>query len=94
MYIKKRLISIISSALVVSLLFTGCGSSFKQSVFSKGVLTKEQGSYNEAGKNPEDLNVESIMNELTSDEYLSRVVGTNENTKSAEFIKNYYGNYK
>ena len=30
------------------------------------------------------------MNELTSDEYLSRVVGTNENTKSAEFIKNYY----
>ena len=64
--------------------------SFKQSVFSKGVLTKEQGSYNEAGKNPEDLNVESIMNELTSDEYLSRVVGTNENTKSAEFIKNYY----
>ena len=90
MYIKKRLISIISSALVVSLLFTGCGSSFKQSVFSKGVLTKEQGSYNEAGKNPEDLNVESIMNELTSDEYLSRVVGTNENTKSAEFIKNYY----
>lgn len=90
MYIKKRLISIISSALVVSLLFTGCGSSFKQSVFSKGVLTKEQGSYNEAGKNPEDLNVESIINELTSDEYLSRVVGTNENTKSAEFIKNYY----
>ena len=90
MYTKKRLISIISSALVVSLLFTGCGSSFKQSVFSKGILTEEQGSYNEAGKNPEDLNIESIMNELTSDEYLSRVVGTDENTKSAEFIKNYY----
>ena len=30
------------------------------------------------------------MSELTSDEYLSRVVGTDENTKSEEFIKNYF----
>lgn len=30
------------------------------------------------------------MNELTSEEYLSRLVGTDANTKSAQFIQNYY----
>ena len=90
MNIKNKLISIVSSVLVLNLLFTGCSSSLDKDVSSKGIVTYEESLNTEAGKNPEQLDVKSIMSELTSDEYLSRVVGTDENTKSAEFIKNYF----
>ena len=90
MNIKNKLISIISSILVLNLLFTGCSSSLDKDVSSKDIVTYEESLNIEAGKNPEKLDVESIMSELTSDEYLSRVVGTDENTKSEEFIKNYF----
>ena len=90
MYLGKRLISLISSVLIASLIFTGCGSNLSQSVLSKGILTKEQKIYEEPGSNAEELNIEAIMNELTSEEYLSRLVGTDANTKSAQFIQNYY----
>ena len=87
MYLGKRLISLISSVLIASLIFTGCGSNLSQSVLSKGILTKEQKIYEEPGSNAEELNIEAIMNELTSEEYLSRLVGTDANTKSAQFIQ-------
>ena len=90
MNIKNKLISIIPSILVLNLLFTGCSSTLDKDVSSKDIVTYEESLTIEAGKNPEKLDVESIMSELTSDEYLSRVVGTDENTKSAEFIKNYF----
>ena len=90
MNIKNKLISIISSILVLNLLFTGCSSILDKNVSSKGIVNYEEGLTNEASKNPENLDVESIMKELTSAEYLSRVVGTDENTKSEEFIKNYF----
>ena len=90
MNIKNKLISIISSILALNLLFTGCSSSLDKDVSSKDIVTYEESLNTEAGKNPEQLDVKSIMSELTSDEYLSRVVGTDENTKSAEFIKNYF----
>ncbi|MBS6184817.1 MAG: M28 family peptidase [Clostridium celatum] len=90
MNIKNKLISIISSILVLNLIFTGCSSTLDKDVSSKNIVTYEESLNIEAGKNPEKLDVESIMNELTSDEYLSRVVGTDENTKSEEFIKNYF----
>lgn len=44
----------------------------------------------EAGKNAQDLDVKSIMDEICSDEYLGRVAGTEENVKAGKFIKNYY----
>lgn len=90
MNIKNKLISIISSILVLNLLFTGCSSTLDKDVSSKNIVTYEESLNIEAGKNPEKLDIESIMGELTSDEYLSRVVGTDENTKSEEFIKNYF----
>lgn len=90
MLIKKKLISIISSVLVLSLFFTGCSNSFNQNVDSKDIISNEESLVVEAGKNPEKLDVESIMEQLTADDYLSRVVGTDENTKSTEFIKNYF----
>ena len=90
MKIKNKLISIISSVLVLNLLLTGCSGVVDKHVSSKGIITYEEQLIGEAGKNPEKLDIESIMGELTSDEYLSRVVGTDENTRSAEFIKNYF----
>lgn len=90
MNIKNKLISIISSLLILNLIFTGCSSSLDKDVSSKDIVTYEESLNTEAGKNPEKLDVQSIMSELTSDEYLSRVVGTDENTRSAEFIKNYF----
>lgn len=90
MYIKKKIVSIISSILVFSLIFTGCSNNDNKDVVSKDIITNAEDSSIEAGKNPEDLNIESIMEQLTCDEYLSRVVGTDENTKSTEFIKNYF----
>lgn len=90
MNIKNKLISIISSLLILNLIFTGCSSTLDKDVSSKGIVTYEERLNIEAGKNPEKLDIESIMGELTSDEYLSRVVGTDENTKSEEFIKNYF----
>ena len=90
MNIKNKLISIISSLLILNLIFTGCSSSLDKDVSSKDIATYEESLNTEAGKNPEQLDVKSIMSELTSDEYLSRVVGTDENTKSEEFIKNYF----
>ena len=90
MNIKNKLISIISSLLILNLIFTGCSSILDKDVSSKGIVTYEERLNIEAGKNPEQLDVKSIMSELTSDEYLSRVVGTDENTKSEEFIKNYF----
>lgn len=90
MKIKNKLISIISSVLVLNLLLTGCSGVVDKDVSSKGIITYEEQLIGEAGKNPEKLDIESIMGELTSDEYLSRVVGTDENTRSAEFIKNYF----
>ena len=90
MTIKNKLISIISSVLVLNLLLTGCSGVVDKGVSSKGIITYEEQLIGEAGKNPEKLDIESIMGELTSDEYLSRVVGTDENTRSAEFIKNYF----
>lgn len=41
----------------------------------------------EVGRNE---NIEEIMNVLCSDEYRGRVVATEENLKTAEFIKNYF----
>lgn len=82
MKLRNKLISIISSVLVLNLLFTGCNEIIDKDVSSKCII--------EDRVNPESLNIEGIMEELTSDEYLSRVVGTDENTKSAEFIKNYF----
>lgn len=61
MYLGKRLISLISSVLIASLIFTGCGSNLSQSVLSKGILTKEQKIYEEPGSNAEELNIEAIM---------------------------------
>lgn len=90
MKIKNKLISIISSVLVLNLLLTGCSGVVDKDVSSKGIITYEEQLIGEAGKNPEKLDIESIMGELTSDEYLSRIVGTDENTRSAEFIKNYF----
>ncbi|WP_195469094.1 M28 family peptidase [Clostridium sp. D43t1_170807_H7] len=90
MNIRNKLISIISSVLVLNLLFTGCSGVVDKVVSSRGVIDYEEQLSTEAGKNPEKLDIESIMEELTSDEYLSRVVGTDENTRSAEFIKNYF----
>lgn len=90
MKIKNKLISIISSVLVLNLLLTGCSGVVDKDASSKGIITYEEQLIGEAGKNPEKLDIESIMGELTSDEYLSRVVGTDENTRSAEFIKNYF----
>ena len=90
MKIKNKLISIISSVLVLNLLLTGCSGVVDKDVSSKGIITYEEQLIGEAGKNPGKLDIESIMGELTSDEYLSRVVGTDENTRSAEFIKNYF----
>ena len=90
MKIKNKLISIISSVLVLNLLLTGCSGVVDKDVSSKGIITYEEQLIGEAGKHPEKLDIESIMGELTSDEYLSRVVGTDENTRSAEFIKNYF----
>lgn len=90
MKIKNKLISIISSVLVLNLLLTECSGVVDKDVSSKGIITYEEQLIGEAGKNPEKLDIESIMGELTSDEYLSRVVGTDENTRSAEFIKNYF----
>ena len=37
-----------------------------------------------------DGHVEKIMNDLCSDEYLGRVVGTKENEKTQEYIKEYF----
>ena len=90
MNIKNKLISIISSILVLNLLFTGCSSAIDKDVSSKNIVTYEESLAIESGKKPEDLDVEGIMKELTSDEYLSRVVGTDENTRAEEFIKNYF----
>ena len=90
MNIKNKLISIISSILVLNLLFTGCSSILDKNVSSNDIVNYEEGLTNKESKNPENLDVESIMKELTSAEYLSRVVGTDENTKSEEFIKNYF----
>ena len=90
MNIRNKLISIISSVLVLNLLFTGCSGVVDKVVSSRGVIDYEEQLSTEAGKNPEKLDIESIMEELTSDEYLSRVVATDENTRSAEFIKNYF----
>ena len=53
MYLGKRLISLISSVLIASLIFTECGSNLSQSVLSKGILTKEQKIYEEPGSNAE-----------------------------------------
>ena len=74
MNIKNKLISIVSSVLVLNLLFTGCSSSLDKDVYSKSIVTYEEALTTETGKNPEQLDVEGIMKELTSDEYLSRVV--------------------
>ena len=82
MKLRNKLISIISSVLVLNLLFTGCNEIIDKNVSSKSIIEEKV--------NPENLNIEGIMRELTSDEYLSRVVGTDENTKSAEFIKDYF----
>ena len=90
MKIKNKLISIISSVLVLNLLLPGCSGVVDKDVSSKGIITYEEQLIGEAGKNPEKLDIESIRGELTTDEYLSRVVGTDENTRSAEFIKNYF----
>ena len=90
MEIKNKVISIISSVLILDLLFTGCSNVVNKAVSSKGIITYQEQLNIKAGKNPEKLDIESIMEELTSDEYLSRVVGTDENTRSAEFIKNYF----
>ena len=90
MNIKNKLISIISSTLVLSLLFTGCTNGIEKNVSSKDIISNNDQITSELYKDPKNLDIESIMKELTSDEYLSRVVGTNENTKSAEFIKNYF----
>ena len=69
MYLGKRLISLISSVLIASLIFTECGSNLSQSVLSKGILTKEQKIYEEPGSNAEELNIEAIMNERTREEW-------------------------
>lgn len=90
MDIKKKLVSIISGILVLNLIFTGCIDNSNKDVISNNIITDSEVSVIEAGKEPDDLNVESIMKQLTCDEYLSRVVGTDENTKSTEFIKNYF----
>ena len=90
MTIKNKLVSIISSFLVLSLLFTGCSNLTEKNVVSKNIVAEEERLSTGVGRNPEDLNIESIMEELTSEEYLSRVVGTDENTRSAEFIKEYF----
>lgn len=90
MNIKNKLIYLISSTLVLSLFFTGCSSGIDKYVSSKDILTNDQELTSDLGKKPEKLNIKSIMEELTSDDYLSRVVGTDENTRSEEFIKYYY----
>ena len=90
MNIKNKLISIISSTLVLSFLFTSCTNGIEKNVSSKDIISNSEQINNKAYKDPKNLDIESIMKELTSDEYLSRVVGTDENTKSAEFIKSYF----
>lgn len=90
MNIKNKLISIISSVLILNLLFTGCSAAIDKDVSSNNIVNYEDGLNIESSKKPENLGVEGIIKELTSDEYLSRVVGTDENTRAEEFIKNYF----
>lgn len=90
MDIKKKLVSVIFSILVLNLIFTGCIDSSNKDVISNNIITDSEFSVIQDGKEPDDLNVKSIMEQLTCDEYLSRVVGTDENSKSTEFIKNYF----
>lgn len=90
MYFAKNLISIISSTLILNLFSLGYGNNLNQNVISKYILINEQKLYKEDGNNPENLNIEKIMNELTSEKYLSRLVGTDANTNTAKFIQNYY----
>lgn len=90
MSIKNKLISIISSVLILNLLFTGCSAAIDKGVSSNNIVNYEEDLTIESSKKPENLGVEGIMKELTSDEYLSRVVGTDENTRAEEFIKNYF----
>lgn len=85
---KKRLVSVISGILVVGLLFTGCGN--KNETTSSQNISNGSVSVEEIGKKPENLDVEEIITQLTSDEVLSRVVGSDANLKSAQFIKNYF----
>lgn len=87
---KRKLVLILSGILIFSLTFTGCINNSNKDVISKDIITDSEASAIEVGKNPDDLNIKSIMEQLTCDEYLSRVVGTEENTKSTEFIKNYF----
>ena len=52
MNIRNKLISIISSVLVLNLLFTGCSGVVDKVVSSRGVIDYEEQLSTEAGKNP------------------------------------------
>ena len=83
MNIKNRLTSSLVSILISLFILTGCSNSINKSTISNNLTFEVEKNYTELG-------IRGIMEELTSDNYLSRVVGTDENTRTQEFIKDYF----
>lgn len=104
--IKNKIISILSSILVLSLLLSGCKDNSKTGIVNDNSIYNEvkiEDVINDNVENQEDetvvfkdgsnayeLNVEGIMDKLTCDDYLSRKVGTEENIKAMKFVRNYF----
>lgn len=104
--IKNKIISILSSVLVLSLLLSGCKDNSKTGIVNDNSIDNEvkiEDVINDNVENQEDetvvfkdganayeLNVEGIMDQLTCDDYLSRKIGTEENIKAMKFVKNYF----
>lgn len=104
--IKNKIISILSSILVLSLLLSGCKDNSKTGIVNDNNIYNEvkiEDVINDNVENQEDetvvfkdgsnayeLNVEGIMDKLTCDDYLSRKVGTEENIKAMKFVRNYF----
>lgn len=72
--------------IIMSFFIVSCSLTDTKDVVNQSTTTITS----QAGKNAKDLNVQGIMEELCSDDYLGRVVGTEENVKAGQFIKNYY----
>lgn len=108
MGVKRKIISILSSLLVLSLILSGCKDNSNSGIISNSSLNieeevKSQDVVNDKvesledeslvfkdGANAYELNIEGIMEQITCDDYLSRKVGTEENIKAMNFVKNYF----
>lgn len=72
---------------LICLLIVSCGEKNE----SKDVMNHELSTIvTEAGKNAQELNIKSIMEEICSNQYSGRVAGTDENVRTSNFIKNYF----